>query len=128
MKRGIVTIDPDDLIQIVITVICSVIASSGFWAWLMKRSEKDDAQVQLLRGIAHNMIIDSGMVYIKRGWISKDEYADFEKYLYEPYDETGGNGLARRVYMEVQKLPIRDSQSPDDIVLEQKKNERMKGF
>ena len=122
------TIDPDDLIQIVITVICSVIASSGFWAWLMKRSEKDDAQVQLLRGIAHNMIIDSGMVYIKRGWISKDEYADFEKYLYEPYDETGGNGLARRVYMEVQKLPIRDSQSPDDIVLEQKKNEHMKGF
>ena len=122
------TIDPDDLVQIVITVICSVIASSGFWAWLMKRSEKDDAQVQLLRGIAHNMIIDSGMVYIKRGWISKDEYADFEKYLYGPYNETGGNGLARRVYMEVQKLPILDSQSPDDIVLEQKKKERIKGY
>ena len=122
------TIDPDDLVQIVITVICSVIASSGFWAWLMKRSEKDDAQVQLLRGIAHNMIIDSGMAYIKRGWISKDEYTDFEKYLYEPYDVTGGNGLARRVYMEVQKLPIRDVRSPDDIVIEQKKKERNGGY
>lgn len=121
------TIDPDDLVQIVITVICSVVASSGFWAWLMKRSEKDDAQVQLLRGIAHNMIIDSGMTYIKRGWISKDEYADFEKYLYEPYDKTGGNGLAHRVYMEVQKLPIRDVQSPDDIVMEQKQKERNEG-
>lgn len=122
------TIDPDDLVQIVITVICSVVASSGFWAWLMKRSEKDDAQVQLLRGIAHNMIIDSGMTYIKRGWISKDEYADFEKYLYEPYDKTGGNGLAHRVYMEVQKLPIRDVQSPDDIVMEQKQKERNEGY
>lgn len=121
-------IDPDDLVQIVITVICSVVASSGFWAWLMKRSEKDDAQVQLLRGIAHNMLIDTGMMYIRRGWISKDEYADFEKYLYEPYDKTGGNGLARRVYMEVQKLPIRDAQSPEDIVLEQKKKERNEGY
>ena len=122
------TIDPDDLVQIVITVIASVLASSGFWAWLMKRSEKDDAQVQLLRGIAHNMIIDSGMTYIKRGWISKDEYADFEKYLYEPYEKTGGNGLAHRVYMEVQELPIRDVRSPEDIVIEQKKKESNRGY
>lgn len=121
-------IDPDDLVQIAITVFCSVVASSGFWAWLMKRSDRDDAQVQLLRGIAHNMIIDSGMTYIKRGWISKDEYADFEKYLYEPYEKTGGNGLAHRVYIEVQKLPIRDVQSPEDLVIEQKKKERNKGY
>ena len=121
-------IDPDDIVQIVITVFCSVLASSGFWAWLMKRNDRDNAQVQLLLGIAHNMIIDAGMNYIKRGWISKDEYADFEKYLYEPYDKTGGNGLARRVYVEVQKLPIRDIQSPDDIVLEQKKKERNRGY
>lgn len=122
------TIDPDDLVQIVITVICSVVASSGFWAWLMKRSDRDDAQVHLLRGIAHNMIIDSGMTYIKRGWISKDEYADFEKYLYGPYEVTGGNGLARRVYAEVQKLPIRDVQSPEELVIEEKKKQRNGGY
>ena len=74
------------------------------------------------------MIIDAGMMYIKRGWISKDEYSDFEKYLYDPYEKTGGNGLAHRVYEEVQKLPIRDARSPDDIVLEQKNKERMKGY
>lgn len=122
------TIDPDDLVQIVITVVCSVIASSGFWAWLMKRSDKDDAEVHLLRGIAHNMIIDSGMNYIKRGWISKNEYADFEKYLYEPYEEIGGNGLAHRVYLEVQKLPIRDVRALEDIIVEQKKKEPNKGY
>ena len=121
-------IDPDDIVQIAITVFCSVVASSGFWAWLMKRSDRDNAQVQLLRGIAHNMIIDSGMSYIKRGWISKNEYSDFEKYLYEPYEKTGANGLAHRVYIEVQKLPIRDVQSPEDLVMEQKKKERNKGY
>ena len=121
-------IDPDDIVQIIITIFCSVLASSGFWAWLMKRNDKDDAQVQLLQGIAHNLIIDAGMNYIQRGWISKDEYADFEKYLYEPYDKTGGNGLAHRVYTEVQKLPICDVQSQEDIVMEQKKKERNGGY
>jgi len=28
-------------------------------------------------------------------------------YLYEPYEEMGGNGSARRVMEEVRKLPIR---------------------
>lgn len=121
-------IDPDDLVQIVITVICSVLASSGFWAWLMKRNEKDDAQVRLLRGIAHNMIIDSGMIYIKRGWISREEYMDLDKYLYGPYEKTGGNGLAHRVYAEVQKLPIRDIPSQEETVIEQKKKEPNKGY
>ena len=122
------TIDPDDLVQIVIAVVGSVVASSGFWAWLMKRNDRNDAQVKLLRGIAHNLIIDAGMTYIQRGWISKDEYADFEKYLYEPYEKTGGNGLAHRVYIEVQKLPICDVRSPKEVVIEQKKKERNEGY
>lgn len=121
-------IDPDDLVQIVITVFCSVLASSGFWAWLMKKSDRNNAQTKLLRGIAHNMIIDTGMIYIKRGWISKDEYSDFEKYLYDPYEKTGGNGLAHRVYEEVQKLPIRDAMSPEDAVIQQKRKERNRGY
>ncbi len=121
-------IDPDDIVQIVITVFCSVLASSGFWAWLMNKNNKNNSEKNLLRGIAHNMIVDAGMNYINRGWIAKDEYADFEKYLYDPYEKTGGNGLARRVYMEVQKLPIREGMSPDDIIIEQKNKERNEGY
>ncbi len=121
-------IDLDDIVQIAITIFCSVLASSGFWAWLMNKNNKNNSEKNLLCGIAHNMIIDAGMSYIKRGWISKDEYADFEKYLYDPYEKTGGNGLARRVYMEVQKLPIREGMSPDDIIMEQKNKERNEGY
>lgn len=118
------TIDTDDLIQIIITVICSVVGASGFWAFVQHKTEKNDAGVQLLMGVAHDLIISHGMQYIDRGWISQDEYADFVKYLYEPYEKTGGNGLARRVFNEVSGLPIRNRASPDEELIENRKEQR----
>ena len=47
------------------------------------------------------------MVYIDRGYVTQDEYENLQVYLYEPYEEMGGNGSARRVMEEVRKLPIR---------------------
>lgn len=47
------------------------------------------------------------MEYIKRGWITKDEYEDLRDYLYKPYKELGGNGSAERIMLEVDKLEIR---------------------
>ena len=61
----------------------------------------------MLIGLAHDRIIYLGMVYVERGWISQDEYENLQVYLYEPYEEMGGNGSARRVMEEVRKLPIR---------------------
>lgn len=99
-------------VQIIATVVASVIASSGFWAYFTKRSERKSATTQLLLGIAHDRIIFLGMSFIDRGWLTKDEYEDFMKYLYEPYSEFGGNGLAERVMIEIQKLPIRKRRGP----------------
>ena len=107
-------IDSDDIIQIIITVFCSVLASSGFWAYLTSRSNKDNCESRLMRGIAHNLIIQDGMRYINRGYITKDEYADFMKYLYEPYESLGGNGLAKRVFDQVKNLPLRSSPPTND--------------
>lgn len=90
----------------VITILCSVLASSGFWAYMQKRSEKKDGRTQLLIGLAHDRIIDLGMKYIERGWITQDEYENLNDYLYEPYEKEGGNGSAKRVMAEVKKLPI----------------------
>ena len=61
----------------------------------------------MLVGLAHDRIIHLGMVYIERGCITQDEYENLQVYLYEPYEEMGGNGSARRVMEEVRKLPIR---------------------
>lgn len=97
-----------------------VVASSGFWAWIMKRDTMKSASLQLLLGLAHDRIIFLGMSYVERGWITKDEYEDFVKYLYAPYSEFGGNGLAEKVMMEVKKLPMRGSHNPIVQVIEEK--------
>ena len=94
-------------IQMVITIFCSVLASSGFWAYLMKRSEKKDVKARMLIGLAHDRILFLGGEYIKRGYITVDEYENLHTYLYSPYEEMGGNGSAKRIMDEVRKLPIK---------------------
>jgi len=91
----------------VVTIVTSVLASSGFWAFLQKHFDKNDATKRLLIGIAHDRIMSLGMFYIERGWITADEYENLRVYLYEPYHESGGNGTAAKVMNEVDKLEIR---------------------
>lgn len=81
--------------------------SGGFWAYLQSRDKKNTATTRLLLGLAHDRIIFLGTGFIERGWISKDEYEDYLKYLVEPYSEFGGNGLAERIVQDVKKLPMR---------------------
>ena len=94
-------------LQMAVTVVCAVLASSGFWAWMSSRREKNDAKTRMILGLGHDRIISLAMKYIERGWITQDEYEDLNKYLYIPYREMGGNGTAERVMTEVKKLPIR---------------------
>lgn len=99
----------DSWIQMALTVVCAVIASSGFWAYIQKRSEKKDVKTQMLVGLAHDRILFLGMRYIERGSITRDEYENLYEYLYRPYEKMGGNGSAKRVMQEVNKLPIHNS-------------------
>ena len=94
------------LVEMFLTVLCAVLASSGFWALIQKISDRKDVKSRVLIGLGHDRIVYLGMQYIKRGWITKDEYDD---YLYKPYKDMGGNGSAERVMQEVNKLEIRDS-------------------
>ena len=95
--------------QIIITVFSSVLASSGLWAYLAKRSESKDVKTEMLIGLAHDRIMYLGMYYIERGWITQDEYENLYEYLYKPYEKMGGNGSAKRVMKEVDNLPIHPS-------------------
>lgn len=94
-------------IQFVITVVCSILASSGFWALIQKKMDSKDVRTQMLIGLAHDRIIYLGMSYVERGWITDDEYENLYDYLYKPYEKMGGNGSAKRVMDEVKKLEIR---------------------
>ena len=103
----------------VILTFCGTIgASSGFWTYMQRKDTQKSAQTKLLLGLAHDRIVFLGMSFVDRGWISKDEYEDFVKYLYVPYSEFGGNGLAEKVMMEVSKLPIRGSSNTFQVIKE----------
>ena len=93
--------------EIIITIICSVIASSGFWTFVYKRRDNNNAEVKMLLGVGHVKIIETCEKYIVRGYIRQDEYDSLYNYLYLPYKELGGNGTAERMLNEVKKLPIR---------------------
>ena len=97
------------LVEMFLTVLCAVLASSGFWALIQKISDRKDVKSRVLIGLGHDRIVYLGMQYIKRGWITKDEYENLNDYLYKPYKDMGGNGSAERVMQEVNKLEIRDS-------------------
>lgn len=89
-------------LQTVVTIVASVIASSGFWAYIQHRFEKNDNRTKLLMGLAHDRIMYLGICYLDRGdWITQDEYENLYNYLYKPYEAEGGNGSAERTMREV---------------------------
>lgn len=104
--------------QIILTIVASVFASTGFWAFvtamMQRRDKKDDAvtlEGKMLRGLAHDRICYLGEEYIKQGYISKDDYENLHDYLYKPYEALGGNGTAKRIMEEVKKLPLREEKT-----------------
>lgn len=114
----------DPWLVVLITSVSSIIASSGFWAFLGRRSVINKASTRLLLGLAYDKIAQLGLSYIERGWISKDEYEEFRKYLYEPYVAFGGNGVAERIMQEVSQLPLRSHSKFSEIIQQRKPSER----
>ena len=93
--------------QIVVPLAIAVLTSSGLWALVSKRADKNDAERKMLVGLAHDRITHLGMAYLTRGYITQDEYENLNDYLYQPYEKMGGNGSAKRIMEEVRKLPIK---------------------
>ncbi len=96
----------EPLTQMIVTIICSLTASSGFWAFIAKKGARRNDQSDMLIGLAHDRIMSLGMYYINRGNITQDEYENLYEYLFKPYERLGGNGSAKRIMKEVDKLPI----------------------
>lgn len=101
-------------IELVLTVVGAVLASSGFWAWMQNRNNKKSASNQMLLGLGHDRIIYLCEKYIARGWISSDEYENLDTYLYQPYTKMGGNGTAKRLMAIVDNLPTKEVEYTSD--------------
>lgn len=91
----------------VMTIILSIFASGGFWAFLQFVMNKKDTRTEMLIGLGHDRIVYLGTQYLERGFITPEEYENLYDYLYKPYEKIGGNGSAKRIMEEVKKLPTR---------------------
>lgn len=87
-------------------ILLTLLASSGFWAFVMAFLDKKSAKNKMLLGLGHDRIMSLGMSYVAKGVITQSEYENLNKYLYEPYKKMGGNGTAKRLMDEVNKLKI----------------------
>lgn len=94
------------MIELIVTVVCSVMASSGFWALIQRVINRNDSSSKLLLGLAHDRIRDLGKKYIRRGSITVEEYENLVTYLYEPYLAQGGNGSAKMIMEQVMRLEV----------------------
>ena len=93
--------------DLVLPIVVALLASSSFWMFLDKKTQRTALQIDLLKGLAHDRIVFLGMSYVKRGYIFHDEYENLVMYLYKPYQNLGGNGSVLRVMEEVNKLPMK---------------------
>ena len=89
-----------------LTAIGSVIASSGFWTYVIRRMDRKDVTREMLIGLGHDRIMYLAMKYIEQGWISHEEYENLYTFLYVPYSKMNGNGSAKRAMDEVNKLQL----------------------
>lgn len=92
--------------SVIIAILLTLLASSGFWAFIIALLDKKSAKNKMLLGLGHDRIMSLGMSYVEKGQITQGEYENLNKYLYEPYKKMGGNGTAERLMQEVNRLKI----------------------
>lgn len=86
-------------------VITTLLGSSGIWMWVKTRSDRNDSEYHLLLEVAKNQLTVLGRSYLERGYITMDEYEEYEA-EYKLYSALGGNGLAKRVFKQIDELPM----------------------
>ena len=86
-------------------VITTVLSCPGIWAWVKTRTQRNDSEDKLLLQVAKTQLVAQGREYLKRGYITMDEYEEYEA-EYQVYSNLGGNGLARRIFEQVDDLPM----------------------
>lgn len=86
-------------------VITTILSCPGIWAWAKTRAQRNGSEDKLLLHVAKRQLVSQGREYLKRGYITMDEYEEYEN-EYQVYTALGGNGLARRIFEQVDELPM----------------------
>lgn len=97
--------DLTKITEMVNPLITTVLSGPGIWAWAKTRTTRNKSEDRLLLQVAKNQLVTQGHKYLKRGYITMDEYEEYEA-EYQVYSDLGGNGLARRIFEQVYELPM----------------------
>ena len=96
--------------DLIIAVFTAVFASTGFWTLIntiyQNKAKSRTAERAALVALLHDRIYELSQKYIDRGSVTVDEY-DNLNYLWEPYNDLGGNGTGKKLFEEVGKLDIK---------------------
>ena len=94
--------------QLVATIVTSIFASTGFWALVQQIMDRKSASREMVLGLGRDKLLSKCHEYLDAGWISVEELADLEKYLYTPYKKLGGNGTGEILFGKVKSLPNKE--------------------
>lgn len=83
----------------------TLLGAPGLWAFVKSKTDHNNNADNLLLAVSRNQLISLGRTYIERGYITMDEYEEYEA-EYQIYSALGGNGLARRLFEQVDDLPM----------------------
>lgn len=97
--------DLTKIAEVMNPIITTVLSGPGLWAWARTRKQRNYSEDKLLLQVAKNQLVSQGHEYLKRGYITMDEYEEYEA-EYQVYSILGGNGLARRIFEQVDELPM----------------------
>lgn len=86
-------------------LISTIFGAPGLWAFMKTKADNNNNSVKLLLTVSKNQLISLGRTYLDRGYITMDEYEEYEA-EYQIYSSLGGNGLARRIFKQVDDLPM----------------------
>lgn len=99
-----------DKTTIILTIFSSVLASSGVWAVILKRIDKNDAKAVALQCLLRDRILECCEKYGARGWADTDERTNVEQ-LMKAYEGLGGDGVVHNIYDRFTALPYTQPQT-----------------
>lgn len=79
----------DPWLQVLISVAVALISSNGLWVYFSKKSDKNDATTKLMLGLAHNQIIEQGMQYLDRGYVTMTSMRTSSSTYIRPMQSSG---------------------------------------
>lgn len=103
--------------QMAVTIICSVLASGGLWAFVesyfIKRNENKSAIAIALQCLLRDRIMQAEKDYKKQGYCDSDDKTNIE-HMFKAYQQLGGNDVAHKAYEFIINLPSAPSEEGEN--------------